>query len=499
VPTTILNIGGVYGRISALADERALRREARDWLVRRLPVEAARREEWTRPRQAVDWAACEREWDWLERAVGLSEADLEEMRRVRDAAKEHVARAEEKGERIGVAELPWDDVDLVADWLATLPTEDTRLFGKLRKVTWDQAEEHSRRWHERLKKQREIKLTEEMAARGIRSLVEFPDGWRWVRLETVEALQQEGSVMHHCVGRGGYNHMAVAAMPSGIYSLRSPDDRPLVTVEVDGGAIRQARGPSNRTPEWRAAHVKALVSRLGIDPGRSIDPGFIGMGFVAKRLMPMEDILALLAAGEVEGDVVLRHTEVERLPAGTSITGSLDLGGCHALVELPAGLKVGWKLDVSGCTSLAALPDGMSVEAGLDAHGCGALARFPKDAAIGGNVDLGGCRSLAEMPAGLRVRGGLNLSGCSALVALPEGLHVEGNLDAHDCVALARLPKRAHVGGELNLWGCPELKTRLGDGFTVKGWVAAPAPLRRLPPLLPLAFGALRTVLGMGG
>lgn len=77
----------------------------------------------------------------------------------------------------------------------------------------------------------------------------FADGHKVVQLKTDEALKREGDIMKHCVG--DYCD-AVKEGTSRIYSLRTPNNEPLVTIETQGGVgnvvFKQMFGHSNSDP-----------------------------------------------------------------------------------------------------------------------------------------------------------------------------------------------------------------------------------------------------------
>lgn len=64
----------------------------------------------------------------------------------------------------------------------------------------------------------------------------WPDGWTVRELHTKAELVCEGERMHHCVG--DYDEVALAGGGGDkhIFSLRDPDNRPVVTMEFDGQA-----------------------------------------------------------------------------------------------------------------------------------------------------------------------------------------------------------------------------------------------------------------------
>jgi hypothetical protein len=79
-------------------------------------------------------------------------------------------------------------------------------------------------------------------------------GHTLVRLLSRAALRKEGLVMHHCIGRGAYDDL-LDDPEIGFFSVRNMDGKPLATLEVRDGYVRQFRGPANATPA-----VKELVA-----------------------------------------------------------------------------------------------------------------------------------------------------------------------------------------------------------------------------------------------
>ena len=161
------------------------------------------------------------------------------------------------------------EVGAVADWLAALSTEAPALLAKLPRVTWTQAIEHSRRWHDRLARQNADVVSAAALGQGVVIALEMADGWRWARLETTAALDAEGQAMGHCVGSGGYDGLAGCFGPDGIYSLRDAKGRPHVT--VDGGAERAeavAEGPARpHLPfEGRSSYSAEFTAKAGERP-----------------------------------------------------------------------------------------------------------------------------------------------------------------------------------------------------------------------------------------
>jgi hypothetical protein len=104
----------------------------------------------------------------------------------------------------------------------------------------------SRAWHDDLR----ARASEEAVVAG-EPVFEWSDGWRIEELSTRKQLQAEGCALGHCVG-GEYYWQQVQAGETEIYSLRDPDGRPRLTIElaVDEGRndIVQVKGWGNRIP-----------------------------------------------------------------------------------------------------------------------------------------------------------------------------------------------------------------------------------------------------------
>ena len=60
-----------------------------------------------------------------------------------------------------------------------------------------------------------------------------------------------------------------------------------------------------------------------------------------------------------EGDLVLRHTNITKLPNDLYVVGSLNLWKCQELTKLPDKLYVRTVIYLKGCTQLTKLPDNL--------------------------------------------------------------------------------------------------------------------------------------------
>lgn len=78
----------------------------------------------------------------------------------------------------------------------------------------------------------------------IKTVMDFGDGYKVVRLLTANALDRESAMCSHCVGKGGYDAL-VATGTVKIFSLRDRENTPLATIEVSGKKITQVKGKGN--------------------------------------------------------------------------------------------------------------------------------------------------------------------------------------------------------------------------------------------------------------
>lgn len=70
----------------------------------------------------------------------------------------------------------------------------------------------------------------------------YPDGWNMVEVISENDLDVEGAKMHHCVA-GYWDNVRTGS--SKIFSLRTPTNQPMATIEVQGKKVIQIKGHSN--------------------------------------------------------------------------------------------------------------------------------------------------------------------------------------------------------------------------------------------------------------
>ncbi|AMD59389.1 hypothetical protein AWN88_14035 [Agrobacterium tumefaciens] len=108
--------------------------------------------------------------------------------------------------------------------------------------------------------------TKGLRQRNVRDIILGPDdesfvyalgaGHTLVQLLSRAALRKEGLLMHHCIGRGTYDDL-LGDPDVGFFSVRNLDGKPLATLEVRDGYVRQFRGPANGEP---TDSVKDLIA-----------------------------------------------------------------------------------------------------------------------------------------------------------------------------------------------------------------------------------------------
>ncbi len=105
----------------------------------------------------------------------------------------------------------------------------------------DQAVKNAEAWHKKLAKAKKKNIVED----GTEVVMEFPDGYRWVRVFGIDSLTREGNTMGHCVGRG-YYHQQTLLNKTTVYSLRDDDNVPHVTLDVSGDEVQQIKGKASK-------------------------------------------------------------------------------------------------------------------------------------------------------------------------------------------------------------------------------------------------------------
>ncbi|MDP6705719.1 MAG: PcfJ domain-containing protein [Alphaproteobacteria bacterium] len=114
---------------------------------------------------------------------------------------------------------------------------------------------------------RRAEAVERAAAKADDALMLFPDGYRIVVLDSRREFKKEGSQMRNCAA----DYWKGRSPGTEVLSLRSPTDRPCVTMEIaDGNKLLQIKGRANNpvAPRYRGyirAFIRALELRIVYD------------------------------------------------------------------------------------------------------------------------------------------------------------------------------------------------------------------------------------------
>jgi hypothetical protein len=146
----------------------------------------------------------------------------------------------------------------VMDWIETLPEADRR-WRQFHKIGVPQAISAARAWQQTLAKRAEEDWPEDWS--GIRTVMRFEDGVKFVNLTSRAALEREGHMMSHCVASYG-GEVECGCLE--IYSLRDTHNRPHVTIEAKSNRVVQTKGKKNSIPgaRWQP-YIKAFVGFMG--------------------------------------------------------------------------------------------------------------------------------------------------------------------------------------------------------------------------------------------
>ena len=111
----------------------------------------------------------------------------------------------------------------VIDWLNAEPKADLRM-------TWEQAVEAQAEWHSEIKRATRVTELTPEEMKGLVTIKEYDNGFKWVDVQTEVCLRHEGTSMGHCVGQGGYTQ-GVKEGTTKIISLRDAKGLAHATIE----------------------------------------------------------------------------------------------------------------------------------------------------------------------------------------------------------------------------------------------------------------------------
>ena len=309
-------------------------------------------------------------------------------------------------------------IDHVIDYFNANPEE------RLERVSVEAAEQAADKWTEAQSR----KAAVEEDANGVKEMLAFPDGYRWVEVISPEALNREGQLMKHCVGS------YATRVESGnvrILSLRDSMNKPHVTIEFrkddeGGDSIEQIKGNSNQAPKKEyIPYIGALFTkydmRVGsggkydlqrISPtihvmadGRAIDLGHLSGTFKGSLYLDTSDMRALKRGEKQEGGLTLGDGTTQ-----VTVDGDMffdDEEGRYGNTRKGPFVLAYKQIHVVGDAGIASvfpvvLPHAMVVDKDFDLHRAHKV-KMPNDLSVGGDLFLPPIP--VKLPEKLEVRG----------------------------------------------------------------------------------------------
>jgi hypothetical protein len=359
---------------------------------------------------------------------------------------------------------------------------------------------------------------------GTKIVYDAGDGWTLVRLLTPEALDIEGLEMGHCVGQGAYDY-GLANNFVGIYSLRDPNGKSHVTLEINHpiDRVQQIKGKQNKPP--KAEYMRRLLGWCGLKEV-TVAGTELPVGFSVDRFGSIVEWSALKAGDEFDGTIAVELSEVQNdyvlpLHPGVIVRGEVVIMGLkggrlvgdgpkvtmrYPTVTVPDGVQIdgilkldhialdgfsvkATKLIVRNSTirslcvidsQLAGFSNSEFHEAALD----GALfsghvdlristgAVFHPSTKVALNLSVSGCRPMMDQPKKpVEFRAGFNASSLdimNSLVSFGDDLHVEDSFEIKRST-VEKMPANLSTSGNLLVKEC--IIDRWPETMTVGGQV----------------------------
>ena len=171
----------------------------------------------------------------------------------------------------------------------------------------------------------------------IEVIKEFDDGYKIVQLLTPYALTVEAETLEQCMNRGEYKEKL--KRPDVIfYSLRSPENKAVATLELIDGKLQQCEGRKNFLPEKR--HIPYIAE------------------FLKENQIKIGDINGRTGFAIVDGEYVA----IPELPEGFTYEGNLHFSQNPWLSGLSKNLHVTGDLKIFSCNNFVIPPQGLIVE-----------------------------------------------------------------------------------------------------------------------------------------
>ncbi|MBY3432849.1 hypothetical protein HFN89_01495 [Rhizobium laguerreae] len=381
---------------------------------------------------------------------------------------------------------PFRELDHIVDWLKAALVNDAPWLrnidaeGRPKKLLKFGTLDAIRREADKDMLRRSRKVLRDDLPTGSEEIVAtLEGGYTVVRLLTVEALDAESAEMRHCVGDGAYDDTLTDGETI-LLSLRDPNGRAHVTIEIVDNLVGQVQGKQNKPP--KAKYISLIASFLrqtAYDWQRFGDgtEGFVidvnGVVYSCGDLpdeLHAHGALVLRSRAKMpslvraEGDVTL-YCYGSEPPRRIVSGGDIHLGG--------PGFRTCPELELNGSlliqhTLIERLPPGLAVN---DLYvTCTPLRAVPDDLRCTGRLGLT-VTEVRSLPIGLWNRDGGKVSSygsvdlCSSPISNLGGLDtVRGSL-CLNWTKMAGLPANFTVDADLSLKGLKDFK--IGSGLSV--------------------------------
>jgi hypothetical protein len=254
-------------------------------------------------------------------------------------------------------------------------------------------------------------------------LIAENEGWRVYKILNHQACMRYGQDTQWCIKKPDGQQWREYTEEHDFYffiaKLRPATDRWFKIAMMVGPTGKRRYWDAEDQPREGAAKVPAALKLPTIkvenaQPKITIDGQQVTL-----------DQFALMTDLTVKGDLDLRDTKIQQLPAGLTVGGNLDLDYTK-IEQLPAGLTVGGNLYLGG-SKIKQLPAGLTVKGDLYLGGS-KIEQLPAGLTVGGNLDLDYTK-IEQLPAGLTVGGNLYLR-YTKIEQLPPDLKVKGKIYA---------------------------------------------------------------------
>lgn len=293
-----------------------------------------------------------------------------------------------KGDKVSFegqeVELKKDVVDHIVDWMESKDAERHRK--RLLRMSVPDAYRLSILWTRKLHKKSKKLKKKNQELETVETVLEFDDGYFFVKLKDEISYLEEGEKMGHCVG-GYYGRDCE------IYSLRDKDNNPHCTIEVRNRECYQIKGRANGdVVEKYHHHVKNFLNTIDLDVLPKYDVEKIGCYYFGTFLFHQTDKMPKnlfvnknfnlsrdkmekpVNRLEVNGDLKIQHYHGWRLLADEIIVhGDLLIEDLRYTTRLCNKLKVMGDVEIIETNQLRCLATEHDIDGNVLVEDCAVL------------------------------------------------------------------------------------------------------------------------------